>query len=93
MAAVTARPARWWERPGPHPEGRQGRLVLVAGRDTGITCPECKVHPVVYNGNYFCDGWVYPGPLGEGECTWALPHPATRKRDREICDLIGVDYE
>lgn len=91
--STTARPARWWERPGPHREGRQGRLALVAGRDTGITCPECGVHPVVYNGNYFCDGWVYPGPPGEGECTWALPHPATRKRDREVCDLIGIDYE
>jgi hypothetical protein len=50
---------------------------------------------VVYNGNYFCDGWVFPGPARpeEGECEWALAHPATSKRDRAFCDLVGIGYE
>lgn len=92
--APRKRPARWWERPEPHREGRQGRLALVAGRDTGITCPACGQNPVVYNGNYFCDGWVYPGPAVTemGECEWALAHPAMSKWDREFCDLVGIDY-
>jgi hypothetical protein len=76
------------------PEGRQGRIVSPAGRSGGVSCPECGQNPVVYNGNYFCDGWVFPGPADRemGECEWALPHPATSKRDRDFCDLIGVDY-
>lgn len=89
----TARPARWWEIPREEQrEGRQGRLARAQGTRVGIECPECGQHPVVYNGNYFCDGWVFPGPPGPGECTWVLPHPTTRKRDREICDLIGINY-
>lgn len=96
MAAVstTARPARWWEDPSTTDRpGRQGRLVSPAGRCTGITCPVCGAAPVVYNGNYFCDN--YP-PLDRastaGHCDWALAHPAITKRDRAICDLIGIDY-
>lgn len=82
--AASKRLQRWWEK-GNVTEGKQGRIVMVQGRDVTIECPVCKDNPVVYNGNYFCDGWGYT-------CHWALPHPATRKRDREICDLIGVDY-
>jgi hypothetical protein len=67
-------------------EGRQGRIVAVAGRDHGITCPVCGIAPVVYNGNYFCDRW-------DDGCDWALAHPATTKRDRDICDLIGIDHD
>lgn len=77
----------WWEIPREQQrQGKQGRLALIKGRDTGITCPKCGLAPVVYNGNYFCDGW------GDW-CDWALAHPARSKRDREICDLIGTDYE
>jgi hypothetical protein len=92
--STTARPARWWEKDGPLPEGRQGRLVSPAGRSGTVTCPACGNNPVVYNGNYFCDGWVFPGPARqeEGECEWALAHPATTRRDREFCDLVGLDY-
>lgn len=90
---MTARPARWWETDTPAREGRQGRIASPAGRSGGITCPECGAAPVVYNGNYFCDNWVFPGPPGEGECVWALAHPATTRRDREFCDLVGIDYE
>jgi hypothetical protein len=78
---------RWWEiLSEKQREGKQGRLALVKGRNAGIACPKCGLAPVVYNGNYFCDNW------GD-ECNWALPHPATSKSDREICDLIGTDYE
>lgn len=92
--SAEARPARWWELPRDQQrQGRQGRLALVAGRTTGVTCPKCGLAPVVYNGNYFCDNWVYPGPPGPEECDWALAHPARSARDREVCDLIGTDYE
>lgn len=92
---MTVRLASWWELPdGQQRQGRQGTIAMVRGATVPITCPECGQNPVVYNGNYFCDGWVYPGPPNPeaGECEWALPHPATRKRDREVCDLIGIDY-
>lgn len=88
---MTARLARWWEASGPVREGRQGRIVSPAGRSGEIECPACGAHPVVYNGNYFCDGWTFPPE--PGECSWALAHPATSKRDRAFCDLVGLDYE
>lgn len=83
----SARDILWFEDPKRLPwEGRQGRVVSPAGRpDEAITCPACQKSVVVYNGNYFCDGW------GE-TCDWALAHPATSKRDRAFCDLVGVDY-
>lgn len=89
--ATTSRPARWWE----HPEtadirGCQGKVVSPQGRSGVILCPFCGAGPVVYNGNYFCDNWAYPA--GPDDCTWALAHPAKLKRDRDICDLIGIDY-
>lgn len=89
-----ARPARWWEQEPLEPdEGRQGRLVSPAGRSTGVSCPKCGAAPVVYNGNYFCDNWTFPFSSADiGECDWALAHPATTKRDREFCDLVGLDY-
>jgi hypothetical protein len=69
-------------------------LALAQGNMAGVTCPVCDSAPVVYNGNYFCDAWVFPGPPDPalGECDWALAHPATTRRDRAICDLIGIDY-
>ena len=89
----TGRPARWWEVPASERgEGRQGRLARAQGSFVGITCPVCGEAPVVYNGNYFCDNWTFPYVAGEGLCDWALAHPATTKRDRAICDLIGIDY-
>jgi hypothetical protein len=93
--SATVRPARWWEADGPIPEGRQGRLASPAGRSGTITCPECGQNLVVYNGNYFCEGWVWPGPAvrEQGECEWALAHPSTSRRERENCDQIGIDYE
>lgn len=93
---MTVRKARWWEDPGTaHREGRQGRLASPAGRSHGIDCPKCGAAPVVYNGNYFCDDYHAPelSPDGRGgSCNWALAHPAVSKRDRAICDLIGLDY-
>lgn len=71
-------------------QGKQGTLALAQGSLVGIDCPACGAAPIVYNGNYFCDDWNFPA--GPGDCTWALAHPATTKRDREICDLIGTDY-
>jgi len=83
---------RWWEVPADQQrQGRQGRLALAKGRDVEISCPECGEFPIVYSGNYFCDNWNYP--VNDGDCSWALPHPAVKKRDREICDLIGIDYD
>jgi hypothetical protein len=66
-----------------------GRLV-----DGHVRCPKCGGR-VVYNGNYFCQWWTFTKsgrPLREGECTWALPHPATSDEDRAICDALGIDY-
>jgi hypothetical protein len=89
---MTARNELWFERP--MVSAKQGYVVTVAGRTSRIPCPKCGVDYVVYNGNYFCDSWVYRsgGQLAEGECDWALPHPSTTKKDREICDMIGIDY-
>lgn len=81
-----SRPAKWWEIPrAQQRQGRQGRLARAQGSLVGIDCPVCGEAPVVYNGNYFCDNH------GD-ECDWALAHPATTKRDRQICDLLGTDY-
>ena len=80
---MSARPQFWYEKPDK--EGRNGRIVSVKGRDVPVQCPACGVMPVVYNGNYFCDGW------GD-TCSWALAHPARSRRDRYVCDLIGTDY-
>ena len=80
------RAARWWEQPDGVNNGKQGRIASPKGRGGKIPCPKCGVFPVVYNGNYFCDDWG-------GECDWALPHPALSKRDREFCDLVGIDYD
>lgn len=74
---------KWWDRP--RERGRQGDCVRVAGTDLFVTCPKCKEERVVYNGNYFCDGWGYT-------CDWALAHPARSKRDRAFCDAVGLDY-
>ena len=37
---------------------------------TGIRCPRCCKREIVYNGNYYCDGFTFPDP----QCEWALPH-------------------
>lgn len=50
-------------------DGPQGTVTLEK-------CPACG-SSIVYSGNYFCERW------GDG-CDWALPHPATRKGDREM---------
>jgi hypothetical protein len=90
--STTARPARWWEDEATaHRDGRQGRIVSPAGRSGAVMCPACGQEPVVYNGNYFCDGYP-PIEGGPGTCDWALAHPSTSKRDRAFCDLVGLDY-
>jgi hypothetical protein len=81
---------------------KQGWLVYVKGTKDAIECPKCKRDVVVYNGNYFCDSWNPQGHNAlvtetvhkqiEGECDWALAHPATTVRDRNVCDLVGIDY-
>lgn len=89
---MTGTGLRWWELPREQQrQGRQGQLALVAGRNIGIDCPKCGSFPVVYNGNYFCDNWDYPAV--QGDCDWALAHPARSRRDREVCDLIGIGYD
>lgn len=90
--SATARLTRWWEDPATNGrQGSQGDLVSPAGRSSLIRCPACGRAWVVYNGNYFCDDWSYP--VQPGGCDWALAHPARSKRDREFCDLVGIDYE
>lgn len=74
---------KWWELP--RARGKQGDIAKSQEAHEPIPCPKCKAQPVVYNGNYFCDGW------GD-TCDWALAHPANSKRDRAVCDLIGTDY-
>lgn len=37
---------------------------------TGIRCPRCQQREIVYNGNYFCDGFTF----NDLACEWALPH-------------------
>lgn len=73
-------------------KGMQGRVIFKRGTGEVVLCPKCKRYPVVYNGNYFCDGFGYSGGHSADECTWALPHPVRSKRDRDVCDLIGIDY-
>jgi hypothetical protein len=91
--STTARPARWWERPDRDLyRTLNGNVVTPAGRSDMVLCPKCGQRPVVYNGNYFCDGYA-PLEGGTGACDWVLAHPATTKRDREVCDLIGIDRE
>lgn len=92
--SAKGRPARWWEVPMERQrQGMQGTLALAQGSLVVIDCPKCGEHPVVYNGNYFCDNYT---PLhrrpAAGDCDWALAHPARSKRDRAVCDLIGLDY-
>lgn len=79
----TSRPTRWWEQPRAF--GKLGDIAHVKGSNVTIECPKCHEQPVVYNGNYFCDGFGLA-------CNWALAHPATSKKDRKVCDLIGIDY-
>lgn len=87
---MTAPYTRWWERP--RTRGRQGDLAKQAGSDLLIECPKCKEVPVVYNGNYFCDNWRSEWNGKKWLCDWALAHPARSKRDRAVCDLLGIDY-
>jgi hypothetical protein len=96
---VLAHDELWFERE-PRKWAKQGWIVTAIGRTSKILCPKCGIDYVVYNGNYFCDSWVSrwvhgtnrKRSLAEGECDWALAHPATTVADREICDLIGIDY-
>lgn len=76
---------RWWERP--RAEGRQGRIVKRADSGAPIECPQCGNAPIVYNGNYFCDGW---GDI-LGECDWAMSSPPRGRVDRGICAALGID--
>lgn len=89
---MTQRDVFWWEYE--REWAKQGWYAKPKGRDEKILCPKCGLDYVVYNGNYFCDSWVYREGrrLTEGECDWALAHPSITKRDRDICDLIGIDY-
>lgn len=90
--AQTVRNIRWWESQTNAPKkGAQGNIASPAGRPgVVIACPKCGTFPVVYNGNYFCDNWNFPA--GPDDCDWALGHPAKSRRDRDICDVIGIDY-
>jgi ssDNA-binding Zn-finger/Zn-ribbon topoisomerase 1 len=82
---------KWWESTDLL-NGSQGVIVSPQGQPlVMIPCPKCGRRPVVYNGNYFCDG--YPDlETRKGTCNWAMSHPVRKKREREICDLLGIDY-
>jgi hypothetical protein len=60
-------------------------LVLDKNTEEPLRCPKDKQNSIVYNGNYYCSKFNI-------ECDWALAHPARSKRDKRICDLIGIDY-
>jgi hypothetical protein len=73
------------------------RHVSEIGNDgiiTNVNCPSCGKR-IIYNGNYFCEDWGYVSKRTRygGDCSWALPHPATSATDRAICDALCVDYE
>lgn len=73
----------WREKPN-----RDARWIETAGGDAvpeAGPCPDCE-GLIVYNGNYFCSSYE------EGSCQWALEHPATTTRDREVCDNLGIGY-
>lgn len=54
------------------------------GTPTKEDCPECGAG-VIYNGNFFCKFWSpYAVEHNNGDCTWALPHPQSRKIDAQI---------
>lgn len=57
-------------------------------------CPSCGGR-VLYNGNYACEFWgtTYEGTRLGGPCSWALPHPATSKVDREIALRLDGSVE
>lgn len=78
----------WWKKP--RARGRQGDIATIRGSDERIPCPKCGEHPIVYNGNYFCDNWNYPA--GPTDCDWALAHPARSERDKAVCVLLGTDF-
>lgn len=52
-------------------------------------CPECNGR-ILYNGNYFCEYWGTDinGKRSDGPCSWALPHPQTKKRDKELAKRL-----
>jgi hypothetical protein len=58
-------------------------------------CPQCG-DVIVYNGNFFCNSfdaieWDREARdifLNPGTCDWALPHPMTRRKDREMADKL-----
>lgn len=71
---------QWWEKPDQESRHRDdGTYVPEAG-----PCPRCGGE-IVYNGNYFC------GSYGRG-CNWALAHPATKVKDKAVCDALGIGY-
>lgn len=51
--------------------GQHGDIV------EGETCPDCGEYPIVYNGNYLCDGWG-------NWCNWAMPEEHTPEHQRII---------
>jgi hypothetical protein len=84
---MVTRPATWWER-DERPRDEHGNVAVWAkGTNDTIPCPTTACEgKIVYNGNYFCENF------DSGDCDWALPHPVRSKKDRAICDLIGIDY-
>lgn len=60
-------------------------------RTTTVKCPKCG-DIIVYNGNFFCNGFdaidydeeARDVVIREGSCDWALPHPATSAQDAKI---------
>ena len=75
-------------------------------RTTTVKCPQCG-DVIVYNGNFFCNGFdaiefdkeARDIVLVPGTCTWALPHPVTSPKDRNVAEELyysgaasAIDY-
>lgn len=73
----------------------QHTLRHSGARPTTVLCPKCG-DVIVYNGNFFCNGFdaiEYDKEkrdifLSPGTCDWALPHPTTSPRDRNIAEEL-----
>lgn len=66
------------------------------GDPTGVACPRCGAE-VVYNGNYFCERWVYAYDGHEDDCDWALSHDDATgapvgDEDRQVWAQLRLRY-
>jgi hypothetical protein len=74
----------WWRTETTQVWTGYGTLIIAESTGEPIPCPKCVIRPVVYNGNYFCDGY------DTRDCDWALAHPTRKEDDKRIAALIGL---